>query len=174
MVYLTRLMLLLLFTSNLYSNTISKDLNTSKEYNSIKITKKMIEGKVFYSQYEGSSFYTQTEFKNINPSILFGEVFYTMMTSSKSISGSVEALSYKLENGKIIINTNDGSSFRLTLISANSSRWILIQEEDIDGKDKQFGLKKRGEEVFYLKKPKAYPALEKCKPFEGECFVKAR
>lgn len=145
------------------------------QHNFIKVTQKMIEGKVFYSQYEGNSFFIQTEFKNINPSNSFGEVFYTMMNTPKSISGSFEAVYYKLENGKIIINGNDGSSYRLTLISTNASRWILMEEEDIDGeRGKQFGFKKWEREVFYIKKPKGYPSLEKCEPFEGECFVKAK
>jgi tetratricopeptide (TPR) repeat protein len=147
--------------------------NVSK-HDFIKITQKMIEGKIFYSQYEDNSFYIQTQFKNINPSDSFGEVVYTMMNSPESKSGSVEPLPYKLENGKVIINGNDGSSSRLTLVFANDSHWILFQENDIDGEDKQFGFEKWEREVFYLKKPKGYPALEKCKPFEGECFIKAR
>ena len=144
------------------------------QHDFIKITPKMIEGKVFYSQYEGNSFFIQTEFKNINPSDSFGEVFYTMMNSPESISGSVEAVYYKLENGKIIINGNDGSSSRLTLISVSANEWILIQEEDLDGEGEKFGFKKWERVVFYLQKPKGYPPLEKCKPFEGECFLKAR
>ena len=133
----------------------------------------MIEGKVFYSRYEGKSFYIQTKYKKMQSPEPFGEVVYTMMDSPKSISGNVEYVSYWIKNGKIVIYGNSGSAFRYTLISIKPDRWILIEEEDMDGDEKQFGFKKLGKETWYLKKPKGYPPLEKCKPFEGECFVEA-
>lgn len=147
--------------------------NRNTEQNFISINKKMIEGKVFYSRYEGNSFYIQSKFKNIDPVESFGEVVYIMMDSPKSISGSSEYVSYRLKSGKIVIYGNDGSATRLTLISTTSDRWILIEEEDADGIDKHFDYKNTGKETWYLKKPKGYPPLEKCKPFEGECFVEA-
>lgn len=147
--------------------------NKNTQQNFIRINKKMIEGKVFYSRYEGNSFYIQSKFKNIDPSDLFGEVVYTMMDSPKSISGSMDYVYYRLKNGKIVISGNDGSATRLTLISASAGRWILIEEEDVDGRDERFGFKKTGKKTWYFKKPKGYPELEKCKPVDLECFVEA-
>lgn len=146
--------------------------NRNAEKNFITINKKMIEGKVFYSRYKDNSFYIQSKFKNIDPVESFGEVVYTMMNSPKSISGSMEYVGYRIKNGKIVIYGNDGSATRHTLISIKEDRWILIEEEDMDGNDKRFGFKKLGKETWYLKKPRGYPKLDKCKPFEGECFLK--
>ena len=147
--------------------------NRNAQQNFIIITKKMIEGKVFYSRYDGNSFYIQSKFKNIDPADSFGEVVCTAMGSPKSISGSMDYVYYRLKNGKIVISGNDGSATRLTLISASADRWILMKEEDVDGRDKRFGYKKSGKRIYYLKKPKGYPELEKCKPVDLECFVEA-
>lgn len=157
-----------IFTVFLYG----KNAGNSHEKH-MNITKKMIEGKVFYSRYEGNSFYIQSKFSKIDPKEGYGEVVYIMMDSPKSISGNTEYVSYWLKKGKILVYGNDGSATRYTLISIKPDRWILIEEEDMDGIDKQFGFKKLGKETWYFKKPKGYPELEKCKPFEGECFVEA-
>lgn len=157
----------------LFSVLLYGEQNKDPRQTFIKISKQMVEGKIFYSQYEGNSFYIQTNFKKIDPIESFGEVLYKMMNSAKSISGSVDYVSYRLKNGKIVIYGNDGSASRLTLISVSDDRWILLEEEDMDGMGKRFGFKKTGKETWYLKKPQGYPPLEKCKPFEGECFVEA-
>lgn len=147
--------------------------NKNAHQNFIKIKKEMIEDKVFYSRYQGNSFYIQTKFKKMNPSESFGEVVSTMMNSPKSISGNMGYVSYWIKKGKIVIYGNDGSATRNTLIAIKPDSWILIEEEDMDGNDKRFGFKKLGKETWYLKKPKGYPPLERCKPFEGKCFVEA-
>ncbi len=160
------LLWMVLFVMSLYGGK-----NKNVHQAPIQANKQMLEGKVFYSRYEGNSFYMQSRFKNIDPVESFGEVVYTMMNSPKSISGSMEYVSYWIRNGKIVIYGNDGSATRYTLISIKTDRWILIEEEDIDGNDKRFGFKKVGKETWHLKKPRGYPKLEKCKPFEGECFI---
>ena len=147
--------------------------NRNTQQNFITISKKMIEGKVFYSRYEGNSFYIMSKFKNIDPVESFGEVVYAMMDSPKSISGNVEYVNYRIKKGKIFIYGNDGSVYRLTLITTSPDRWILIEEADVIGDRKRLNFKKTGKETWYLKKPKGYPPLEKCKSFEGECFVEA-
>ena len=147
--------------------------NKSAHQNFIQINKKMIEDKVFYSRYEGNAFYIMNKFKKIDPVELYGEVVYIMMDSPKSISGNAEFVSYRLNDGKIMIYGNDGSVSRMSLVSVKPDRWIFIEEDDVIGDGKRFELKKGGKEIWYLKKPKGYPPLEKCKPFEMECFVEA-
>ncbi len=147
--------------------------NKNTQQNFISINKKMIEGKVFYSRFEGNSFYIMSRFKNIDPVDLYGEVVYTMMSSPKSISGNMEHVSYWIRDGKIVIYDNGGGASRLTLIAISPDRWILLEEEDGDGDGKHFGFKKTGKETWYLKKPRGYPALEKCKPVDLKCFVEA-
>lgn len=158
---------MVIFSTFLYGKT-----NTSAQQNFITINKKMIEGKIFYSRFDGNSFYIQAKFKKIDPVESFGEVAYTMMDSPRSISGNVEYVSYWLKKGKIVIYGNDGSATRLTLISATPDRWILIEEGDVDGIDKQFGFKKRGKETWYLKKPRGYPQFDRCIPEEMECHFR--
>jgi len=161
------LLWMILFMMSLYGEN-----NRIVQQNFITINKKMIEGKVFYSRYEENSFYIMSKFKKIDPVELYGKVVYIMMDSPKSISGSAEFVSYRLKDGKIMIYGNDGSVSRMSLISVKPDRWILMEEDDVIGDGKRFELKK-GVEIWFFKKPKGYPPLEKCKPFEMECFVDA-
>jgi hypothetical protein len=152
-----------------FAGSKSSDINQ----NNIRVTKKMIEGKVFYSHDAVDDYYILSSFKNIDPVDHYGKVVYIMMRSPESISGYTESVSYGIEDGKIVIYGNDGSSTRYTLITTASGKWVLMEEEDVDGHDKYSNYKKKGKRTWYLKKPKGYPALEKCKPFEMECKVDA-
>ena len=159
-------LVLVLLTGSLYGEKYQYDTKRS-----IAVTRQMIEGKKFYSRFGGDEFYTLSEFKKIDPVDLYGEVTYIMMDSPRSISGSAETVSYKIVNGTIMIYGNDGSASRLSLVKAGSDRWILLEENDVIGDGRQFKLNKNAD-VWFFKKPKGYPPLEKCKPVDMECFVK--
>jgi len=138
----------------------------------INISKQMIEGRIFYSRFNGNEFYILSKFKKIDPISQYGEVTYIMMDSPKSISGNTEVVGYRIIDGKLMVYGNDGSASRMSLVEVKPDRWILVEEDDVMGNGKRFKLKK-GVNVWFLKKPKGYPALEKCKPVDMECFVEA-
>ena len=140
----------------------------------IPVSKQMIEGKAFY-EHSGSgrdSYYTMSRFKKMDPGKPYGDLIYVMMGSPGDTSGNAEYVSYSIKNGKIIIYGNGGSNYRLTLVSKNRKRWILMEEEDPDGPDKRFGFQKSDIAVWYLRRPGGYPPLERCKPVDYRCFVK--
>ncbi len=151
------------------THSLCEAKNMSTHQATVEINKKMIENKVFYSRFKENSFYIQTHFKKIDPIELYGEVDYIMMDSPKSNTGSAETVSYQIKNGKIVIYGNDGSIERISLISVKPNHWILIGEEDVMGDGKRFN--KTGKKIWYLKKPKGYPPLERCKPVDLECNI---
>jgi hypothetical protein len=148
-------------------------LGAAEHQGFIPVTEKMVAEKVFYSRFEGDSFYIESIYKKIYPAMKVGKIIYKMLDSPQSRSGSMEYVFYRIIDGKIYIYGNDGSVTRLTLLSAIPGRWILQEEEDIDGQDKRFGFEARGKKTFYLSKPKGYPDFDKCKPDNDtlQCFV---
>jgi len=59
-------------------------------------------------------------------------------------------LSYRLMEGKIVYYGNDGSKHRMTLHSSSPSSWVIMEEEDMDGDDKQFGFGTAVKNVYKL------------------------
>ncbi len=121
-----------------------------------RFTKQMLEGRVLQTQMYGSDLtvkFIPSQFKSFDGDMVFH--------FSSNIEEENERLSYKLMDGKIIYYGNDGSKHRMTLLSAKSSTWIMLEEEDIDGDDKQFGFGQAVKTVFTILKSRSTKTVAK-------------
>ncbi|WP_415407896.1 hypothetical protein ACLHDG_05020 [Sulfurovum sp. CS9] len=114
---------------------------------SIKITKQMLKGKVLQTQKFGTNL-TVKFIPSITKSF-DGDIVFHFSTNEDDDN---EVLSYKLIDGKIIYYAYDGSKHRMTLLSIESGTWVMLEEEDIDGDDKQFGFEQAVKKVYSVKK----------------------
>ena len=89
---------------------------------SIKITKPMLEGKVLRTQQYGS----QLTMKFLPSSIksFDGDIVFHFSSNPKDDN---DIHSYRLIDGKLIYYGYDGSKHRMTLLSAKSSTWIMLE-----------------------------------------------
>lgn len=101
--------------------------------NPLRFTRQMLKGRVLQTQMYGSDLtvkFLPSSFEYFDGDILFH--------FSTNVEEENEILSYKLIDGKIIYYGNDGSKHRMTLHSTSPVSWVIFEEEDIDGDDKQF------------------------------------
>ncbi len=113
----------------------------------ININKQMLNGVVLQTQQYGSDLtvtFLPPSFRSHDGDIVFH--FSTNAEDDK------EVLSYKIINGKLIYYGNDGSKYRMTLLSTDNGSWIIAEEEDPDGDDTQFAFGKAEERVYTIKK----------------------
>ena len=97
-------------------------------------TKQLLQGIVLKTQKYGSKLtvkFIPSQFKSFDGDMVFH--------FSSNDPEQDERLSYRLIDGKIVYYGNDGSKHRMTLHSASPTSWIILEEEDMDGDDKQFG-----------------------------------
>ncbi len=165
MIYKKILVGIMALTFSLYGNDHKK-----QQISYIKITKQMLVDRVLYTKKYGS----YVEIKFIKPSFksFDGDLAFTFLQNKNSVIGDMEGLSYRLKDGQIIYYGNDGSKFRMSMLSSTSNTWIMLEEEDVDGDGKQFSYAKPVKNIYYLKKPKEYPRFEDCKPLNAlECSL---
>jgi hypothetical protein len=109
----------------------------------LKFTKHMLQGQVLQTQMYGSDLtvkFLPSAFKSYD-----GDILFHFSTNDPEQD---ERLSYRLINGKIVFYGNDGSKQRMTLSSITPTSWIILEEEDPDGDDRQFGFGK-GNKIIY-------------------------
>ncbi len=123
-----------------YSSNYSQQ---KKQQSYLKFTRSMLQGQVLQTKMYGSDLtvkFLPTQYKSYD-----GDILFHFSTNDPEQD---ERLSYRLINGKIVFYGNDGTKQRMTLSSTTPSSWIILEEEDVDGDDKQFGFGK-GNKIIY-------------------------
>jgi hypothetical protein len=111
----------------------------------IPITQQMLKGKIFQTKEFNTTLIVKilpTSFKSFD-----GDILFHFITNDPEED---ERLSYRLINGKMIFYGNDASKYRWTLLFADTTKWIIQEEEDIDGDDPQYDFKVSGKNIYYL------------------------
>ena len=130
-----------------YCPQSSYSSNSQQKSSHPRFTKQMLQGKVLQAQKYGSELtvkFIPSQFKSFDGDIIFH--------FSSNDPEQDERLSYRLMDGKIIYYGNDGSKHRITLHSTTSTSWIILEEEDMDGDDKQFGFGKAVKDVYKIQR----------------------
>jgi len=110
-------------------------------------TKQMLQGKVLQTQKYGSALtvkFIPSQFKSFDGDMIFH--------FSSNDPEQDERLSYRLISGKILYYGYDGSKHRMTLHSSSPSSWVIMEEEDMDGDDRQFGFGQAKKIVYKIQK----------------------
>jgi len=135
-----------------YSKYSQKKLKNSQQ----KFTRQMLEGKILQTREYNSDLtvkFLPPRFKSCDGDMIFH--------FSSNADDDNEILCYRLIDGKIVYYGNDGSKYRLTLVSADHQKWIMLEEEDIDGDDKQFDFTRAVKKEFMVKKSKVVQKNDK-------------
>jgi hypothetical protein len=129
------------------------------------LSKSMIENRAFYSVWEeGSPTYIETRFLPDPAPTVDGKVIFKMLSRERKDSGDIEEVYYRIFHGQLYIFANDGSMTRYTLLRKTPEKWILKEEEDTDGFEKNSEFVPRGNVVWFLQKPAGYPDFDRCIP----------
>jgi len=134
-------------SNNCPQDSYSSDNLQKQKKLHLRFTNQMLQGEVLQTQMYGSDLsitFLPTQFKSFDGEILFH--------FSSNDPEQDEVLAYRLIDGKIVYYGNDGSKYRMTLHSTTPTSWIILEEEDIDGDDKQFGFRKAVKYVYKLQR----------------------
>lgn len=110
---------------------------------SIVMTKQMLEEKILQTRMYDSDLTVKFVPTKINS--YDGEIIFHFSTNDKEQD---EILAYQIKNGKIVFYGYDGSKHRMTLLSVKNNTWTILEEEDMDGDDKQFGFGKPEKQIY--------------------------
>ena len=124
-----------------------------------RFTKLMLQGRVLQTQMYGSELtvkFIPSQFKSFDGDMVFH--------FSSNDHEQDEILSYRLLDGKIIYYGNDGSKHRMTLLSVENGTWIILEEEDIDGDDKQFEFGEEVKQIYTVKKSERAQSTKESMP----------
>ncbi len=125
-IIMTYFKILVLFCFSIH-NIYAKNTPDSK-IQQINITQKMLQGRVLQTIEYGEDL--RMKFFPSKQKLLDGDIVFHFNTNEESDN---EVLNYKLDDGQIVYYSNDGSIYRLKLISATSTTWIMLEYQDIDG-----------------------------------------
>lgn len=112
-------------------------------------TKQLLVGKTLYNQEKDA--YVKLSFQKSNAKLCDGTIVFTFLKNKNCLPDTIEALPYRLKDGKVIYYANDGSTTRLTLQKVTTTSWIILAEEDIDGDDQQLNYGPAVKNVYTFK-----------------------
>lgn len=134
------------------SSSIALDTPERLTISSFEIfTKQLLDGRILYNQ--DKSAFVKLSFQKSDDKSSDGTIVFTFLKTKDCLPGTIETLPYRLKGGKIIYHANDGSKTRLSLQAITSTSWIILEEEDIDGDDKQFDYGQVVKKVYEFESP---------------------
>ncbi len=111
--------------------------------------KHLLDGKTIHNKDNNS--YVKLSFIETNTESFDGEIIFTFLETENCLPNNIEQLHYRLKKGRIIYYAHDGSKTRLTLRKITPTSWIVLEEEDIDGDERQFDFGETLEKVYEFK-----------------------